>query len=116
MARVVLVGSDGEVRNAVARILAEEKIAVLTADDPADAVARVTASGQAPDLILIDRRLARGRDAELIDCIRSRAELQDVPVVLYTVEPAGSRSPPIDDLRDAFDARLVLAIVEAICN
>lgn len=116
MARVVLVGSDGEVRNAVARILAEEKIAVMMADDPAQAIARVIASGELPDLVLVDRRLARGREAELIDRIRSGAELQDVPVVLYTVEPAALRSPPIEDLRDAFDARLVLAIVEAICN
>jgi CheY-like chemotaxis protein len=116
MARVMLVGSDGEVRKAVARILVDEKIAVMTAEDPADAIARVTASGEAPDLVLVDRRLARGRETELIDCIRSRAQLQDVPVVLYTVEPAASHSPPIGDLRDAFDARLVLAIVEAICN
>jgi len=52
----------------------------------------------------------------LIDRFRSRTELQDVPVVLYTVEPSASRSPANEDLRDAFDARLVLAIVEAICN
>jgi len=116
MARVVLVGSDGEVRNAVARILAEEKILVTTADDPAQAIAGVTRFDGPPDLILVDRRLARGREGELIDRFRSRAELQDVPVVLYTVEPSASRSPGNEDLRDAFDARLVLAIVEAICN
>lgn len=116
MARVVLVGSDGEVRSAVARILLEEKIAVIAADDPADAITRITALDEPPDLVLVDRRLARGREAELIDRFRSRAELQDVPVVLYTVEPAASRGRPSEDLRDAFDARLVLAIVEAICN
>ena len=54
---------------------------------------------------------------ELVVTAEKRAQsLQDVPVVLYTVEPSASRSPGNEDLRDAFDARLVLAIVEAICN
>ena len=117
MARVVLVGDEGEVRGAIARMLAERSIAVIAADDAADAIARVTAMREAPDLILLDRRLARGAEGELIDSIRSRARLQDVPIVLYTVHGSDSaEAPPLEALRDAFDAELLLAIVEAVCS
>lgn len=117
MARVVLVGNEGEVRSAIGHMLAEQKISVVAASDPADAIARVTAMDEAPDLVMLDRSLARGREAELIDCIRSRPRLHDVPVVLYTAEGSDSRdAPPIERLRDAFDAGLLLAIVEAICR
>jgi len=116
MASVVVVGSDGDVRGTIARMLAERDIAVVAADDAADAIARVTAMREAPDLILLDRRLARGAEAELIECIRSRARLHEVPIVLYTAHGSDSaEAPPLEALRDAFDAELVLAIVEAIC-
>jgi len=115
MARVVLVGDEGEVRGAIARMLAERSIAVIAADDAADAIARVTAMREAPDLILLDRRLARGAEGELIDSIRSRARLQDVPIVLYTVHGSDPADAP-EALRDAFDAELLLAIVEAVCS
>jgi hypothetical protein len=40
-----------------------------------------------------------------------------VPVVLFTAHGSGSEEGPrIDDLREAFDAALVLAIVQAICE
>lgn len=116
MPQVVLVGDETEVRGAIARMLAEREISVVAADDAADAIARVSAMERAPDLVLLDRRLARGAEAELIDCIRCRARLHEVPIVLYTAHGSDSPdAPPLEALRDAFDAELVLAIVEAIC-
>jgi len=117
MRRVVVVGNDGEVRGTIAGMLAERDIAVVAADDAADAIARLTAMREAPDLILLDRRRARGAEGDLIDCIRSRARLQEVPIVLYTAHGSDSpEAPPPEALRDAFDAELVLAIGEAICT
>jgi CheY-like chemotaxis protein len=117
MARVVLVGNDGEVRSAISSMLAEQKIAVIVANDPADAIARMTALDEPPDVVLVDRSLARSREGELIDSIRSRMRLHMVPIVLYTAEGADSPdAPPVESLREAFDAGLLLAIVEAICR
>jgi CheY-like chemotaxis protein len=115
MRRVVVVGNDGDVRGTIARMLAEREIAVVAADDAADAIARLTAMREAPDLILLDRGLARGAEGQLIDRIRSRARLHEVPIVLYTAHGSDSPQGPVEALRDAFDAELVLAIVEAIC-
>ena len=116
MAHVVLVGDETGVRGAIARMLAEREISVVAADDAADAIAQVAAMERAPDLVLLDRRLARGAEAELIDSLRSRAKLHDVPIVLYTAHGSDSPdAPPLEALRDAFDAELVLAIVEAVC-
>jgi len=68
-------------------------------DDAADAIARVTAMREAPDLILFDRLLARGAEGELIDRIRSRARLHDVPIVLYTVNGSDSaEASPLEDV------------------
>jgi CheY-like chemotaxis protein len=118
MARVVLVGSEGEVRGAISTMLAEQKVAVTTANDLADAIARMTALDEPPDLVLLDRALAGGREGELIDFIRARTRLKDVPLVLYAVQPppASSGVSPIESMRDAFDAKLLLAIVQAICG
>lgn len=117
MALVVLVGKDGAVRSAISRMLAEQKIAMIPANDPADAVARMATLDEPPDVVLVDRSLARGREGELIDSIRSRTRLRAVPIVLYAAEgPDSPDAPPIESLRDAFDARLLLAIVEAICK
>jgi CheY-like chemotaxis protein len=118
MARVVLVGSEGEVRGAISTMLAEQNIAVTMANDLADAIARMTALDEPPDLVLLDRALAGGREGELIDFIRARTRLKDVPLVLYAVQlpPAASGVSPIESMRDAFDAKLLLAIVQAICG
>jgi hypothetical protein len=49
--------------------------------------------------------------------MRSRSRFRKVPVVLFTAHGSGSEEgPPIDDLKEAFDAALVLAIVQAICE
>jgi len=87
---------------------------IVTATDGEAALAAVTETQ--PDLILLDRRLARGAEGELIDCIRARVRLHEVPIVLYTVHGSDSaEAPPLEALRDAFDAELLLAIVEAVC-
>ena len=98
-------------------LLAEHGMSVVAADDAADAIARVNAMDVPPDLVLVDRRVAREGERELIDWMRSRSRFRKVPVVLFTAHGSGSEgAAPIHDLREAFDAALVLAIVQAICE
>ncbi len=87
MARIVLVGSEGEVRGAISAMLAEQKIAVTTANDLADAIARVTALDEPPDLVLLDRALAGGRER----CLRRQAGAGDRPGDLRVTWKTGPR-------------------------
>jgi CheY-like chemotaxis protein len=117
MPKVVLVGSDLRVRTLLFGMLAEHGMSVVAADDAADAIARVNAMGDPPDLVLVDRRIAREGERELIDWMRSRSRFQKVPVVLFTAQGGRTEGDaPTEDLREAFDAGLVLAIVQAICE
>jgi len=117
MPRVVLVGSDLQVRTVLFGMLAEHGMSVVAVDDAADAIARVNAMDSPPDIVLVDRRIVREGDRELIDWMRSRSRFRSMPIVLFTAHgrEAGG-APPIDDLREAFDAALVLAIVQAVCE
>jgi CheY-like chemotaxis protein len=116
MPKVVLVGSDLRVRTLLFGMLAEHGMSVVAADDAADAITRVNAMGVPPDLVLVDRRIAREGERELIDWMRSRSRFRKVPVVLFTAHGRTEGDAPIEDLREAFDAGLVLAIVQAICE
>src|SRR5207237_3603298 len=117
MPRVVLVGSDLKVRTQLFGLLAEHGISVVAADDAADAIARVNAMDAPADLVLVDRRIAREDERELIRWMRSRSRFPKVPVVLFTAHGGRSEgATSIDDLREAFDAALGLAIVQAICE
>ncbi len=117
MPTVLVVTDDREVRRILAGMLAEQGTTVLEADDAVEAIALVGGMDKHPDLVLVDRRLARGKEVELLDCVRSRASLDDVPIVLFAA-PAGGpgEAVPGESLRDAFDAKLLLAIVQAICR
>jgi len=112
MATVVVVTGDCEVRGTLGAMLAEHGISAVEVDDAVQAIARVGAMRTPPDLVLVDRRLARGADVELLESMRSRASLDDVPVVLFTAPGAGRAR---DDLRDSLDVGMLMAIVEAIC-
>ena len=79
-----------------------------------EAIARAGGMEKLPDLVLVDRKLARGAEVDLLECIRSRARLGDVPIVLFTAPPVEGRRD--DRLRDALDVGLLLAIVDAICS
>lgn len=111
MATVVLVTGDLEVREVLVRILAEHGTSAVVARDAVEAIARIGGMEQRADVVLVDRRLARGAEADLLDCIRSRARLDDVPIVLFTAPLCAG-----DELRDSFDVGLLLAIVGAICE
>jgi CheY-like chemotaxis protein len=114
MTTVLVVTGDREVREILAQMLAEHGVAVLEAEDAVEAIARVGGMDKHPDLVLVDRRLARGDEMALLESIRSRASLDDVPIVLFTA-PAGGPGAT-ESIRDAFDTGLVLAIVDAICS
>jgi len=118
MPSVVLVANDLEVRALLHGMLEEQGVSVVAADDAGEAMARVGAMEDPPDLLLVDRRIARDAEVELIEWMRSRSRLRDVPVVLFTAHGRGSEGPPppLDGLREAFDAALVLAIVQAVCR
>ena len=114
MPTVVLVTGDCEVRDVLVRILAEHGTSAVVASDAVEAIARAGGLEELPDLVLVDRQLARGAEVDLLDCIRSRARLGDVPIVLFTA-PAGDGRRD-DHLRDTLDVGLLLAIVDAICS
>jgi CheY-like chemotaxis protein len=117
MTTVLVVTDDRNVRVILARMLAEHGVTPIEAEDAVEAVARVGGMERHPDLVLVDRRLARGEEMALLDSIRSRASLGDVPIVLFTAPSVGPGEPDADQrLRDAFDTGLVLAIVDAICS
>ncbi len=59
MPRVVLVGSDVQVRTQLFGLLAKHGMSVVATDDAADAIARVNAMEAPPDLVLVDCRVAR---------------------------------------------------------
>jgi CheY-like chemotaxis protein len=114
MTTVLVVTGDRDVRVILARMLAEHGVTALEAEDAVEAIARVGGMDERPDLVLLDRRLARGDEMSLLDSIRSRASLEDVPIVLFTAPVGGPDAS--ESLRDAFDTGLVLAIVDAICS
>src|SRR5437016_12276507 len=84
MPRVVLVGSDLKVRTQLFGLLAEHGMSVGAADDAADASARVNAMDAPPDLLLVDRRVAREGARGLLDWTMSRSRFPKVPMVLFT--------------------------------
>jgi len=117
MPKVVLVGTDLQVRTLLFGMLAEQGMSVVAADDAGDAIARINAMDVPPDIVLVDRRIVRESERELIDWMRSRSRFRQVPIVLFTAHGRESEeAPPIGDLREAFDAALVLAIVQAVCK
>jgi CheY-like chemotaxis protein len=116
MPTVVLIEDDRELRELLSEILAEHGFTVIAARDALEAVASTRAiEGAAPNLMLLDRRIAQGVEGAMIEWVRSFPRLQDIPVVLFSA--AGSPAldvPARESLRDAFDADLLLAIVEGI--
>src|SRR6202022_4897507 len=111
MPRVVLVGSDLQVRTQLFGLLVEHGMSVVAVDDAADAIARVNAMDAPPDLVLVDRRVAREGERELIDWMRSRSRFRKVPVVLFTAHGRGSEGARhLHGQGGPFDAARVLAI------
>jgi CheY-like chemotaxis protein len=117
MCTVLVVTDNREVRGILAGMLAEQGTVVVEVDDAVEAIAYVGGMEKHPDLVLLDRRLARGKEVELLDSIRSRASLDEVPIVLFAAPASGPGEPdPGESLREAFDPGLLLAIVHAICR
>ena len=117
MSTVVVVAKDRELRALLCGMLVDEGITVVGATDAVEAVARIAGLDDAPDAILLDRRIARGAEGELVESMRSRTRLRNVPIVLFTAHGStGPHAAPLERLRDAFDAELLLAIVQGICR
>ncbi len=68
MPTVLVVTDDREVRGILAGMLAEQGTTVVEVDDAVEAIARIGGMDKRPDLVLVDRRLARGKEVELLDC------------------------------------------------
>ena len=113
MPTVVLVEDDRDLRNMLSEILAEHGFNVVVSPDVLGAIVGIRELNDAPGVVLLDRRIALGAEHEMIEWIRSMPLLGNVPVVLFTTHgsPAQDVSPS-ESLRDAFDADLLLAIVQ----
>ena len=117
MPTVILVENEREMRDMLSGILADHGFTVIVAPDVLGAIAEVRGLTEAPGLVLLDRRIAQDAEPEVVDLLRSAPSLRDVPVVLFTVHGALAQDVvPPESLRDAFDADLLLAIVEGICH
>ena len=116
MPTVILVENERELRDMLSRILAEHGFTVIVSPDVLGAVAAAGAE-EVPGLVLLDRRIAQGAEPDLLDWMRSVPGMRDVPIVVFTVHGSvGQDVVPPESLRDAFDADLLLAIVEGICH
>ncbi|HWE22786.1 MAG TPA: response regulator [Myxococcales bacterium] len=116
MATVILVENDRDLRTILSGILAEHGFTVLVSTDALGAVAIARGLQHAPDLILFDRRIAQGAEQELVAWMRSFAWIGHVPIVLFTAHGFPVQNAcPVETLREAFDADLLLAVVEGIC-
>ncbi len=89
MRPVLLIEGVAELRTAICDLLGRHGLPAVASADTAEAIARTSTLSSRPAVILADRRLSGG-DHELLDWIRSRAELDEVPVLLFTFcAPAG---------------------------
>lgn len=117
MPSVVLVEDDRDLRTMLSEILAEHGFTVIVSPDVLGAIVGTRELNDAPDLILLDRRIALGAEREMSDWIRSMPLLGDVPIVLFSAHGSPAQDvTPWESLREAFDADLLLAIVEGICH
>jgi CheY-like chemotaxis protein len=90
MRPVLLIEGVAELRTAICDLLGRHGLPVVASADTAEAIARTSTLSDRPAVILADRRLSGGDGHELLDWIRSRAELDEVPVLLFTFcAPAG---------------------------
>jgi len=89
--RVLVVEDDDSEREAVARLIGGEDVAVTGVATSEEALAEL-ASGHTPpeavgptfDCIVLDIKLPRATGFQLLEHIRATAELQDVPVIIHT--------------------------------
>jgi two-component system, NtrC family, nitrogen regulation response regulator NtrX len=117
MPTVVLVENERQLREMLSGILEEHGFTVIVSPDVLGAVAAIRERAEAPELVLLDRRVAQGAEPDLLDWMRSIPGMRDVPIVVFTVHGTfGQDVVPPESLRDAFDAELLLAIVEGICH
>ena len=117
MPTVILVENERDLRDILSGILVEHGFTVIVSPDVLGAVAEVRGLTEAPELVLLDRRIAQDAEPELVEWMRSFPHLRDVPVVLFTLHGALAQDVvPAESLRDSFDADLLLAIVEGICH
>jgi two-component system nitrogen regulation response regulator NtrX len=115
MPTVVLVEDDRDLRDLLCEILREHGFTVIAVRDALEAVASTREVQDAPALMLLDRRIAQGAESAMIEWVRSFSRLHDLPVVLFSA--TGSLALDVssrESLREAFDADLLLAIVEGI--
>lgn len=115
MPTVILVENERDLRDMLSGILVEHGFTVIVSPDVLGAVAEVRGLDEAPGLVLLDRRIAQDAEPEVVDLMRSLPHLRDIPIVLFTVHGALAQDVvPAESLREAFDADLLLAIVEGI--
>jgi len=99
-ARIFVVDDDTSSRELLSRILAGEGHRVTALADGRDALERLTADGEPPDLVVSDIRMGELDGLQLTDALRARAA--DTPVILVTA--FGNIDGAMDAIRrGAFD-------------
>ena len=81
-ARIIYADDDLELRGIVSQILEDEGYEVLTAADGEEGLAM--ALTEAPDLVILDVMMPRQNGWEVAKALRSKPEMNDVPILMLT--------------------------------
>jgi CheY-like chemotaxis protein len=112
--RILVVDDDPDIRMCVEAGLAGEGFAVVTASNGAAALQALD-TGDAPDLILLDRLMPEVGGQEFLWRLRARANGRDVPVVLmssyHDAPPASAHGGPVEFLKKPFSLAQLLGAV-----
>jgi two-component system, NtrC family, response regulator AtoC len=99
-ARIFVVDDDTSSRELLSRILASEGHRITALADGSEALERLAAAGEPPDLVVSDIRMGELDGLQLVDAFRARAA--DTPVILVTA--FGNIDGAVDAIRrGAFD-------------
>ncbi len=91
--KILLIEDDTDIRENMAMILKYEGYDVLQAEQGADAIAKLEACTDLPDVILLDLFMPVMNGREFLDAIdaHARSEFQKIPVILITASEKNNR-------------------------
>ncbi len=90
MGSILLVDDDLDIRESFADFLREEGYQVFEAEDGAQALKRMEATGEDPCLVLLDLMMPVMNGREFLEHLRVQQKLESVPVVVLTAAGPGA--------------------------
>lgn len=113
--RLLIVDDDQDIRDTLAEILQDEGFEVMTASNGSDALARLAAAPERPDVILLDLTMPvmdgfEFRNAQLAD-----ERIADIPVILITAGGGNVRLAGLPVATKPFDTNALLAAIRQLC-